>query len=277
MEPTLLRIEELSVTLPAAGRKLLHNISLDLAPNTCLGIMGESGSGKSLLCRAIMGLTGSEFRRSGKITFLGADLTRLDEKQMRRYRGPAVSIVLQHPMSAFDPLQPVGKQMIDSLRAHLPLTVQEARDQALAMLQQVGLSHAAQRFHHYPSQLSGGMLQRVTIAIALGLKPRLLIADEPTTALDSVSQAEIIALLARLRAENDMALLMVSHNPGVIRQLADRAIVMQAGQIVEDNEIHALFHQPQHPHTRELIGAWQALQGRYRHALLSAATSGAAL
>lgn len=263
MNPPLLQVEHLEVALAQTSRPLLRDLSFTLAPHRCLGIVGESGSGKSLLCRAIMGLLPTGFQQRGAIRFAGTDLRRLDDAALQHYRGRAMSLIPQHPMTAFNPLRSIGQHMVETFRLHLALRPREAKEMAIALLQKVRLERAVHRFDDYPMQLSGGMLQRVAIAIALGLSPQLLIADEPTTALDAVTQAEILQLFAELRAHNAMTLLFVSHDLGVIQRLADEVIVMQQGKIVERGAMRELLQHPQHAHTRYLVEARQALLQRY--------------
>lgn len=246
------------------SRPLLRDLSFTLAAHRCLGVVGESGSGKSLLCRAIMGLLPHGFQSRGAIRFADTELLALEDAARRRYRGRGISLIPQHPMTAFNPLQSIGRQMVETFRVHLALRPREAKEKAIALLHQVRLERAQQRFDDYPAQLSGGMLQRVAIAIALGLSPQLLIADEPTTALDALAQAEILQLFAELRERSAMTLLFVSHDLGVIQRLADEVIVMQHGGIVEQGATRALMQQPQHPHTRYLVEARQALVQRYQ-------------
>ncbi|WP_196906551.1 ABC transporter ATP-binding protein [Candidatus Symbiopectobacterium sp. 'North America'] len=230
MNTPLLQVEHLEVALAQTSRALLHDVSFSLAPHRCLGVIGESGSGKSLLCRALLWLLNTAFVCRGTMRFADDEPLGFHDAALRRYRGRDISLIPQHPMTAFDPLQPIGKQMVETLCAHLALRPREAKDKAIALLQQVRLENAAKRFDDYPAQLSGGMLQRVTIAIALGLSPLLLIADEPTSA---VTQAEIVQLFAELRSRNAMTLLFVSHDLGAIQRLADRVMVMHQGRVVK--------------------------------------------
>lgn len=263
MNTPLLQVEHLEVALAQTSRALLHDVSFSLAPHRCLGVIGESGSGKSLLCRALLGLLNTPFVCRGTLRFADDETLGFHDAALRRYRGRDISLIPQHPMTAFDPLQPIGKQMVETLCAHLALRPREAKEKAIALLQQVRLENAAKRFDDYPAQLSGGMLQRVTIAIALGLAPRLLIADEPTSALDAVTQAEIVQLFAELRSRNAMTLLFVSHDLGAIQRLADSVMVMHQGRRVEQGETHAVLSHPHHAHTRYLVEARQAMLRRY--------------
>lgn len=265
MNTPLLQVEHLEVALAQTSRELLHDVSFSLAPHHCLGVIGESGSGKSLLCRALLGLLNNAFVCRGTMRFAEDQPLALNDAALRRYRGRNISLIPQHPMTAFDPLQPIGKQMVETLCAHLALRPREAKEKAIALLQQVRLENAAKRFDDYPAQLSGGMLQRVTIAIALGLSPRLLIADEPTSALDAVTQAEIVQLFAELRSRNAMTLLFVSHDLGAIQRLADSVIVMHQGRLVEQGDTRTVLSHPHHVHTRYLVDARLAMLRHYAH------------
>ncbi|EHD23315.1 MULTISPECIES: ABC transporter ATP-binding protein [Brenneria] len=260
----LLRVENLRVGLASGGRDLLHDISFTLPCHACLGIVGESGSGKSLTCRALMGLLGGQFTRSGLAWLDGADLLAQDAEAMRRLRGKTIGMILQHPMSAFDPLQTLGSQMVETFRAHLPLNQRDARGMALEMMQRVRLRDVALLFDKYPSQISGGMLQRMMIAIALALEPQLLIADEPTTALDSVTQYDIMEEFRAIRERLGTTMVFISHDFGVVNRIADRVLVMHQGRAVEQGDVRQVLRRPQHQHTRYLVASRQALQQRYQ-------------
>ncbi|QTF10167.1 ABC transporter ATP-binding protein [Brenneria izadpanahii] len=260
----LLRVENLQVGLVSGGKRLLHDISFSLPRHACLGIVGESGSGKSLTCRALMGLLGEQFTQSGQAWLNGTDLLAQTPEAMRRLRGKTIGIILQHPMSAFDPLQTLGSQMVETFRAHLALGKGDARELALEMMRLVRLRDAARLFDKYPSQISGGMLQRIMIAIALALEPKLLIADEPTTALDSVTQFDIMQEFRAIRERLGTTMIFISHDFGVVNRIADRVVVMHQGRAVEQGDAQQVLRQPQHPHTRYLVASRQALQRRYQ-------------
>ncbi|ATA25517.1 hypothetical protein BIY26_07010 [Brenneria goodwinii] len=260
----LLRVENLQVGLASGGKRLLHDISFSLPRHACLGIVGESGSGKSLTCRALMGLLGGQFTQSGQAWLNGTDLLTQTPDAMRRLRGKTIGIILQHPMSAFDPLQTLGGQMVETFRVHLALDKRAARELALEMMRLVRLRDAARLFDKYPSQISGGMLQRVMIAIALALEPQLLIADEPTTALDSVTQYDIMQEFRAIRERLGTTLIFISHDFGVVNHIADRVLVMHQGRAVEQGDVQQVLRQPQHRHTRYLVASRQALQRRYQ-------------
>lgn len=259
----LLRVEDLRVET-TGGQPLLHGLNFSLPRHGCLGIVGESGSGKSLTCRAIAGLLGPGFRQQGGIWLDGQNMMTLAPEAMRRLRGTTIGMILQQPMNAFDPLQTVGGQMVETFRAHLPLTPREARELALAMMRRVRLRDAAALFGRYPRQISGGMLQRVMIAIALALEPRLLIADEPTTALDAATQYDILQELRAIRERLGTTLIFISHDFGLVNRLADRVMVIHQGQAVEQGSTQEVLRQPQHPHTRYLVESRLALQRRYQ-------------
>ncbi|MBJ7222376.1 MULTISPECIES: ABC transporter ATP-binding protein [unclassified Brenneria] len=260
----LLRVENLRVGLQSGGRGLLHDISFALPRHACLGIVGESGSGKSLTCRALMGLLGAPFTQSGQAWLNGSDLLAQEPEAMRRLRGKTIGMILQHPMSAFDPLQTLGGQMVETFRTHLALNRRDARELALEMMELVRLRDVTRLFDKYPSQISGGMLQRVMIAIALALEPQLLIADEPTTALDSVTQFDIMEEFRAIRERLGTTMIFISHDFGVVNRIADRVLVMHQGCAVEQGDVRQVLHQPRHQHTRYLVASRQALQQRYQ-------------
>ncbi|MEC5342615.1 ABC transporter ATP-binding protein [Brenneria populi] len=260
----LLRVEHLQVGLASGKRRLLHDISFTLPHHACLGIVGESGSGKSLTCRALMGLLGGEFTQSGRAWLHDTDLLAQPPEAMRRLRGKTIGMILQHPMSAFDPLQTLGSQMAETFRAHLALSRRDARALALEMMRMARLRDAVSLFDKYPCQVSGGMLQRVMIAIALALEPQLLIADEPTTALDSVTQYDIMREFRAIRERLGTTMIFISHDFGVVNRIADRVLVMHQGEAVEQGEARQVLHQPRHRHTRYLVASRQALQRRYQ-------------
>lgn len=260
----LLRVENLQVALKASGQTLLNDIAFSLPRHACLGVVGESGSGKSLTCRALMGLLGEQFTCSGQAWLNGTNLLTQPPEAMRRLRGKSIGMILQHPMNAFDPLQSVGKQMVETFGVHLELNRREARERALEMMQLVRLRDVTALFDKYPAQISGGMLQRIMIAIALALEPQLLIADEPTTALDSVTQHEIMQEFSAIRQRLGTTMIFISHDFGVVNRIADRVLVIHQGHAVEQGEARQVLRQPQHPHTRYLVASRQALQRRYQ-------------
>jgi oligopeptide/dipeptide ABC transporter ATP-binding protein len=241
----------------------VDDVSLDVAPGEVLGIVGESGSGKSVLALSIMGLLPSPPGRiaSGSIRFAGRELVGLPPREMRAIRGGGMGMIFQEPMSSLNPVFTIGDQIAEALRAHGRMGRREALGEAVALLRKVGIPSPEQRLGQYPHQLSGGMRQRVMIAMALAGSPRLLIADEPTTALDVTIQAQILDLLMRLRDETGMAILLITHNMGVIAEIADRVMVMYAGRVAEQAAVHDLFDAPAHPYTRGLMGSTPVLAG----------------
>jgi peptide/nickel transport system ATP-binding protein len=254
---SLLQVDQLRVTLPTPGgeAEALRNVSFELARGDTLGLIGESGCGKSLTALALMGLLPERAQVAGSIHFDGTELTTLDEPAWCRLRGARIGMVFQEPMTALNPLHPVGRQIGESLRLHKGLSGTAARAEALRLLNRVQLPQAAQRLAAYPHQLSGGQRQRVVIAIALACGPDLLIADEPTTALDASVQREVLDLLAKLVADTGMAMLLISHDLALVADRVQRLMVMYAGQVVEDGAAARVFARPAHPYTRGLFAA----------------------
>lgn len=257
VEPVL-TVDNLYVEFRRKGgtQQAVRGVSFQLKPGQVLGIVGESGSGKSATCLSILGLLGSEgWVSSGSIQLLQQELTQLKPEEMRKIRGKQISMIMQNPMIFFDPISTIGKHFVETIRAHQTFTKTEAKQVAVNHLLAVGLKNAKELLNQFPFQLSGGMLQRVMIAIALSLNPKVLIADEPTTALDVLTQVQILKLLARLQQQHDMAILLVTHDLGAIAQLADEVAVMYDGQVVEQTTVEALFDSPQHPYTRSLLAS----------------------
>lgn len=233
----------------------VDGVSFDLWRGTTLGLVGESGCGKSVTALSIMRLVADPPGRieAGQVLFEGRDLLRLSEAQMRQVRGQDIAMVFQEPMTSLNPVLTCGQQVAEAIQLHQDMSRSQARDRAADMLRQVGMPAPEQRSREYPHQLSGGMCQRVMIAMALSCHPAVLIADEPTTALDVTVQAQILALLDRLRSELDMAVLLITHDLGVVAQVADRVAVMYGGQIVEAAAVQRLFDEPLHPYTQGLL------------------------
>jgi len=258
LEPPLLVAKRLSIALRVSGRDVLavEDVSFEVYPGGTLGIVGESGSGKSLTARALMGLLPDAARLAGgRVMFDGVDLARLPERIMRRRRGAGLAMIFQDPLRALDPMMRVDQQIVEALRAHGRLGRREARKEALELLDAVRISAAARRLDDYPHQLSGGMRQRVMIAIALAGRPKLLIADEPTTALDVTTQAEILDLLQQLQRELGMAMILITHDMGVASEVTDRVAVMYAGRMVESASTPTIFAAPRMPYTAGLLGS----------------------
>jgi oligopeptide/dipeptide ABC transporter ATP-binding protein len=258
-EAPLLEIRGLSVALGASGRRVpvVEDLSLSLPPGRVLCVVGESGSGKSVTALATMGLLepGRSAVTAERMALDGIDLLTLNEAGWRALRGGRMAMVFQEPMTSLNPVFTIGEQIAEALRAHTGLPRAAARSRALEALREVGISAPETRLDAYPHELSGGMRQRAMIAMALVSEPALLIADEPTTALDVTVQAQILTLLAELRDRRGMAILLITHNLGVVAETADEVAVMYAGRIVERAPAATLFHDAQHPYTLALLGA----------------------
>ena len=252
-----LTLDRVSVTYRSATGPVsaVSDVSLTIEDGEVVGLVGESGCGKSTLALAIMGLLPAGARVEGSVIFQGRDLASLTAEEHRRLRGDRVSMIFQDPLSALDPAFSVGRQVAETVRAHRQVSRAVARARALEMLTEVGIPEAPRRMGDPPHRFSGGMRQRVVIAAALANEPALLIADEPTTALDTTIQAQILALLARLRERRRMATLLISHNLGVVAQTCDRVGVLYAGQLVELAPVAELFARPRHPYTQTLVAA----------------------
>ena len=254
----LLEIEDLHVEFPSHGAvmRAVEGVSLSLDEGEVLGIVGESGSGKSVTMLALMGLVAYPGRvRARRLQFAGRDLLTLSDREHRQFVGKDVAMIFQDPTTSLNPCFTIGFQLSETLRLHLGLDRKAARNRATELLEQVGIPAAASRLKDFPHQLSGGMNQRVMIAMAMSCNPRLLIADEPTTALDVTIQAQILDLLRGLQKERGMALVLVTHNMGVVSEMARRVAVMYAGQVVEERGADTLFAAPQHPYTAALLAA----------------------
>jgi oligopeptide/dipeptide ABC transporter ATP-binding protein len=252
----LLEVEGVSVSFSGlrGAVQVLREVSFRIRPGEILGIVGESGSGKSVTSLAVMGLLGNNGRvDAGRIVFDGTDLEALPAAERRRMRGRDMAMIFQEPSTSLNPVLPVGFQIGEVLAEHFGMGRAEAAARAVALMDRVGIPAAASRAGAYPHQMSGGMKQRIMIAMALACRPRLLIADEPTTALDVTIQAQILRLIADLRADLGMGVLLITHDMGVIAETADRVAVMYAGQIVETASAGALFARPRHPYTRLLL------------------------
>lgn len=235
----------------------VDGVSFDLSAGETLGIVGESGSGKSVTSLSIMRLIPTPPGRiaGGEILFNGEDLLKKSPAEMRKIRGNDISMIFQEPMTSLNPVFTIGDQIMEAIILHQKLSKKDARDRAIEMLRLVGIPSPEQRVDEYPHQLSGGMRQRVMIAMALSCNPRLLIADEPTTALDVTIQAQILELLQRLQEEFGMAIIMITHDLGVVAGMVDRVIVMYAGKVVEEAPVRELFTSPKHPYTEGLLGS----------------------
>ena len=256
--PPLLQVENLRVEVPTRRGILVavDDVSFDIAPGEVLGVVGESGAGKSLTGAAIIGLLEPPLRiAGGRVSLGGRRIDNLPYEAMRRIRGKEIGAIFQDPLTSLNPLYTVGYQLIETIRTHLDLGAGEARKRALALLKEVGIAAADERIEHYPHQFSGGMRQRVVIALALAANPKLIVADEPTTALDVSIQAQIIALLKRLGRDHGTAIMLVTHDMGVIAETAHRVAVMYAGRIVEIGPVRDIVDRPSHPYTVGLMAS----------------------
>ncbi|MBR3842854.1 MAG: ABC transporter ATP-binding protein [Christensenellaceae bacterium] len=257
MEKKLLEIKDLKVSFftPAGEVKAVDGISYSLSENEVMGIVGESGSGKSVEAYALMHLLQSPGKViGGSIEFDGQDLLALDEKEMMEIRGNKISMIFQNPMTCLNPVYTIGDQLMEALTCHhKDISKAEARAKAIEMLELVGINNAETRMDQYPHEFSGGMRQRAMIAMALICSPKLLIADEPTTALDVTIQAQIIELMKDLQKKTNMAIISITHNLGVVAEICDKVSVMYAGHILEQGKVNDLFYNPKHPYTKGLL------------------------
>jgi peptide/nickel transport system ATP-binding protein len=258
----LLQVRELCVEFPTRHGvlKALDKVSFDIAPGEILGVVGESGAGKSLTGAALIGLLEPPGRVSGgEIVFEGERIDNLPAEAMRKLRGKKIGAIFQDPLTSLNPLFTVGQQLIQTIRAHLPLNEAQARTRAIELLKQTGIPAPEARIDQYPHQFSGGMRQRVVIALALAAEPKLIVADEPTTALDVSIQAQIIQLLKRVCRQHGAAVMLVTHDMGVIAETCDRVAVMYAGRVVEVGPVEQVIHAPAHPYTIGLMGSIPAM------------------
>ena len=262
MSSPLLEVRNLSVDFPTRRGTLLaiDDVSFDIAPGEILGVVGESGAGKSLTGAAIIGLLEPPGRiAGGEILLEGRRIDKLPHEEMRKLRGRHIGASFQDPLTSLNPLYTVGRQLVETIRTHLPLNEEQARDRAISLLADTGIPAPEARFDQYPHQFSGGMRQRVVIALALAAEPKLIVADEPTTALDVSIQAQIIALLKKVCREHGAAVMLVTHDMGVIAETCDRVAVMYAGRIVEIGPVADVIHRPAHPYTVGLMGSIPAM------------------
>ncbi len=253
---SLLEVKNLVVEFPGRRGTLraLDNVSFDIAPGEILGVVGESGAGKSLTGASIIGLLEPPGHiASGEIRLEGRRIDNLRPEAMRQIRGRQIGAIFQDPLTSLNPLYSIGRQLIETITTHLPLGPAEARRRAIQLLKDTGIPAAEERIDHYPHQFSGGMRQRVVIALALAAEPRLIVADEPTTALDVSIQAQIIGLLKTICRERGAAVMLITHDMGVIAETCDRVAVMYAGRVAEMGPVHEVIHQPSHPYTRGLM------------------------
>jgi len=261
----LLKVKNLRVEIPTRRELLVpvDDVSFEIAPGEILGVVGESGAGKSLTGAAVIGLLEPPGRvGAGEIHLGNRRIDNLPYREIRKIRGREIGMIFQDPLTSLNPVYTIGRQLIETLQTHQDLTQSQAKARAIELLQEVGIPAAAERINQYPHQFSGGMRQRVVISLALANNPKLIIADEPTTALDVSVQAQIIKLLKRLAADHGAAVMLVSHDMGVIAETCDRVAVMYAGRIVEIGEVHNVVERPNHPYTQGLMAAIPRLGGK---------------
>ena len=262
MTAPLLEVRHLRVEFPTRRGNLLalDDISFEIRPGEILGVVGESGAGKSLTGAAIIGLLEPPGRiAGGEILLDGQRIDNLPYEQMRAIRGRQIGAIFQDPLTSLNPLYTIGRQLVETIRTHLPLSESQARERAIQLLRDTGIPAAEARIDQYPHQFSGGMRQRVVIALALAAEPKLIVADEPTTALDVSIQAQIISLLKRICKERGAAVMLVTHDMGVIAETCDRVAVMYAGRVAEIGPVHEVIHRPAHPYTYGLMGSIPAM------------------
>lgn len=270
MKKELLRVNDLHIAFPVSSGGIVpvvHGISFGIKEGETLGIVGESGCGKSVTSLAVMGLLEVP-PAGGEILFAGENLLKKSEKQMCSIRGKEISMIFQEPMTSLNPVVTVGKQIDEALLLHMPLSPKEARARSIEMLAQVKIPRAEKVYSCYPFELSGGMRQRVMIAMAMACKPRLLIADEPTTALDVTIQAQILHLMRELKRTTNTAIMFITHDLGVVASMCDRVLVMYSGELVEQAEVREIFGSPKHPYTKGLMTSIPRL-GTRKHRLPS--------
>ena len=265
----ILKVENLNVTLNhrRASKKLVENVSFEVRPGECLGILGESGSGKSMTVKSVLGLLDKNFQVSGSAIFDGQDLLKETKEELRRLRGSRITMVLQNPMTCFDPLYRIGNQMAETFATHTSWNVQEIRSRCLEILDQMRIRNGEEVLEKYPHQLSGGMLQRIMIGIAMALQPELLIADEPTTAIDAITQYEILEEFIRIKKQKNTAMLFITHDLGAISRVADRILVMNSGHVVDSGSFDHILKHADDPYTRMLVEKRSAVMHRYRQIL----------
>jgi peptide/nickel transport system ATP-binding protein len=232
---------------------VVDGIDFHIRSGETLGVVGESGCGKSVTSLSLMRLLPPNGSNEGSIRFQGKELLSISEKDMQKIRGNQISMIFQEPMTSLNPLHTVGKQISESIRLHMQVSRQEAKNKALNMLKAVGMPRAEGIYNEYPHQLSGGMRQRIMIAIAMACNPKLIIADEPTTALDVTIQAQILDLMRALKDKTGTSIMLITHDLGIVAEMCDRVLVMYAGQVVEETDVHTLFNNPKHPYTVGLL------------------------
>lgn len=268
MKPAM-KVEDLCVDLVTRRQKkrIVDHVEFEVYPGECLGILGESGSGKSMSLKAVLGLLDKNFQVSGQAVFDDKNLIGAPGEELRKLRGNQIGMVLQNPMTCFDPLYRIGSQMAETFAMHTDWNGEKIRSVSLEVLDQMRIHDGAEVLEKYPHQLSGGMLQRIMIGIAMALSPELLIADEPITAIDAITQYEILEEFERIKREKKMAMIFITHDLGAISKVADRIMVMNSGRIVDQGDFHHILHHAKDPYTRLLVEKRMAVMDRYRDIL----------
>ena len=268
MKPAM-KVEDLCVDLVTRRQKkrIVDHVEFEVYPGECLGILGESGSGKSMSLKAVLGLLDKNFQVSGQAVFDDKNLIGAPGEELRKLRGNQIGMVLQNPMTCFDPLYRIGSQMAETFAMHTDWNGEKIRSVSLKVLDQMRIHDGAEVLEKYPHQLSGGMLQRIMIGIAMALSPELLIADEPPTAIDAITQYEILEEFERIKREKKTAMIFITHDLGAISKVADRIMVMNSGRIVDQGDFHHILHHAKNPYTRLLVEKRMAVMDRYRDIL----------
>lgn len=269
MSNTILDVKNLHITFeqPKVSKQILEDVSFSVKAGKCLGILGESGSGKSMTTKAILGLLNRDFKISGSATFEGSDLLQMGDGDLRTLRGSAIGMILQNPMTCFDPLYKIGNQIYETFDAHGIFPRNQYKEEAIKILEKMHIHDPEGVLQKFPHQLSGGMLQRVMIGIAMSMNPRLLICDEPTTAIDSITQYEIIKEFQRIKAESNVGMLFITHDVSVISHIADEIIVLNKGKLVDRGPFSEILKNPKDPYTKLLIEKKLAVADHYKSVL----------
>lgn len=262
----IIDIKELQVTLETRhkSKTIVDGISFHVEAGECVGILGESGSGKSMMAKAIMGLLDKNFKVSGRVDFEGKDILKESKEELRQIRGNKMAMVLQNPMTCFDPLYRIGNQMAETFAAHTIWSPKEIRSQSIQVLKRMQIPEPEEIIEKYPHQVSGGTLQRIMIGIAMALKPSLLIADEPTTAIDSITQFEILQEFRRIKKDFNTAMIFITHDLSAVSSIADRILVMNQGQIVDEGSLSHILNHAEDTYTRLLVEKRKAVMASYR-------------
>lgn len=274
MSNIILDVKNLHVTFeqPKVSKQILEDVSFSVKAGKCLGILGESGSGKSMTTKAILGLLNRDFQISGSAIFEENDLLQMGDRELRTLRGSAIGMILQNPMTCFDPLYKIGNQIYETFDAHGIFPHDQYKAQAIKILEKMRIHDPDGVLQKFPHQLSGGMLQRVMIGIAMSMNPRLLICDEPTTAIDSITQYEIIKEFQRIKAESNVGMLFITHDVSVISHIADEVIVLNKGKLVDRGSFSEILKNPKDPYTKLLIEKKLAVADHYKSVLAQGGT-----